>query len=581
MVLSVTTVEGNLRTGRSPLIEGSKNVWLAHPRITVSVSLHSATSSIYQENKFFFFYGRSHRLHKEILPTMITLQCSWLSLLLLFYLTNALLPSSSRVVSYSGRGSSDSISKTLATHFPVSSPSIGFELGKEEKIPRDAAWRQRFQELVEYKQNHGHCKVPRKKSVYSQLGSWVNTQRQNKRKGTLAVERQNFLDEIGFEWGKTEEEIPQKFIWMQRFQQLVEYKQTHGDCKVPRQYSVNPQLGSWVMTQRRNKQTERLDFERQAQLDLIGFEWGKEERIPLETAWRQRFQQLVEYEQAHGDCRVPRQYDVNPQLGSWVNTQRWNKRTGSYGVERQAQLDSIGFKWGKEEEETPQAAWRQRFQQLVEYKQTHGDCNVPHAYSVNPQLGFWVAEQRQKKRKGTLRNERHAQLYSIGFEEAIHRAAWGQRFQQLVEYKQTHGDCKVRYQYSVNPQLGRWVNTQRWSKRKGTLGVKRQRQLNSIGFEWGKEIEETPQAAWGQRFQQLVDYKKTHGDCRVPHQSRKQQQYNVSPQLGFWVAIQRRNKRTGSLGVERQAQLDSIGFEWGKEEEISRGTAWQHLTTLQ
>jgi hypothetical protein len=45
------------------------------------------------------------------------------------------------------------------------------------------------------------------------------------------------------------------------------------------------------MTHRRNKQTGRLDVERQRELDLIGFEWGEEERIPLEIAWKQRFQQ--------------------------------------------------------------------------------------------------------------------------------------------------------------------------------------------------------------------------------------------------------------------------------------------------
>jgi hypothetical protein len=59
----------------------------------------------------------------------------------------------------------------------------------------------------------------------------------------------------------------------------VEYLQIHGDFKVPQQCSANPQLGTWVMTQRRNKQTDRLDFERQNQLDSIGFEWGKEEEI--------------------------------------------------------------------------------------------------------------------------------------------------------------------------------------------------------------------------------------------------------------------------------------------------------------
>jgi hypothetical protein len=302
----------------------------------------------------------------------------------------------------------------------VSSPSIGFERGNEvKKTLQKTAWRQQFQQLEEYKRSHGDCKVTQQYSGNPQLGNWVMTQRQNKRKGILAVQRQDILDSIGFEWGKEEKETPLA-AWSQRFQQLIEYKWSHGDCKVPQRYSSNPQLGNWVMAQRRNKQARTLGSERQAQLDSIGFEWGKEEKISPDTAWRQRFQQLIEYKQTHGDCIVPRQYSVNPQLGHWVNSQRQHKRSGKFDVERQAQLDSIGFEWGKEEHENPQAVWSRRFQELVEYKQTHGHSKVPHQYNSNPQLGNWVMTQRQKKRTGALGLERQAQLDSIGLE-------WGSR----------------------------------------------------------------------------------------------------------------------------------------------------------
>jgi hypothetical protein len=46
------------------------------------------------------------------------------------------------------------------------------------------------------------------------------------------------------------------------------------------------------------------------------------------------------------------------------------------------------------------------------------------------------------------------------------------------------------------------------------------------------------------------------------------QQYSANPQLSTWVIVQRRNKRTGTLGIQCQDLLDAIGFEWGKEEEI-------------
>ena len=48
--------------------------------------------------------------------------------------------------------------------------------------------------------------------------------------------------------------------------------------------------------------------------------------------------------------------------------------------------------------------WEVRFQQLVEYKRVHGNCNVPCTYNANPQLGNWVNNQRAKKE--TMSEER-------------------------------------------------------------------------------------------------------------------------------------------------------------------------------
>ncbi len=39
--------------------------------------------------------------------------------------------------------------------------------------------------------------------------------------------------------------------WDEMFQRLVEYKILKGDCLVPNRYKVDPPLGSWVSTQRR------------------------------------------------------------------------------------------------------------------------------------------------------------------------------------------------------------------------------------------------------------------------------------------------------------------------------------------
>jgi len=43
----------------------------------------------------------------------------------------------------------------------------------------------------------------------------------------------------------------QEIPWQRRLQDLQEFNQTHGHCRVPQKYPKNPSLGKWVQTMRR------------------------------------------------------------------------------------------------------------------------------------------------------------------------------------------------------------------------------------------------------------------------------------------------------------------------------------------
>lgn len=56
-----------------------------------------------------------------------------------------------------------------------------------------------------------------------------------------------------------------------------------------------------------------------------------------------------------------------------------------------------------------QREWEDWFEDLKEYGRTHGDCNVPATYEIpntNLKLGVWLSNQRQKKKRGVLRDDR-------------------------------------------------------------------------------------------------------------------------------------------------------------------------------
>lgn len=114
--------------------------------------------------------------------------------------------------------------------------------------------------------------------------------------------------------------------WNAMFQALHQYKEIHGDCLVPNRYPGNPQLGSWVSTQRRQykfyqeDQRPPMTQERIELLENLGFVWAT--RDPRHVPWDTRLEQLKKYKEIHGDCLVKIGHPKNPKLSNWVSTQR-------------------------------------------------------------------------------------------------------------------------------------------------------------------------------------------------------------------------------------------------------------------
>lgn len=160
-------------------------------------------------------------------------------------------------------------------------------------------------------------------------------------------------------------------------------------------------------------------------------------------------------------------------------------------------------------------------------------------------------------------------------------------------------NCNVPQRgYPKDPQLGRWVKTQRMRrnrkfKRKKTreglsiIGPEELRhnehcvRLDSIGFRWrknGNTAATAPSSSssarktvrWEQRYEELKAYKEENGDCLVPSK------YSAKPQLANWVTTQRTGYRlfmeakeagepTSScygMTEERISLLNEVGFAW-------------------
>lgn len=197
-----------------------------------------------------------------------------------------------------------------------------------------AKWQEGFEHLRDYKQKHGHCRVPHEYKAedgYS-LGGWVLSQRQNA--SSMTADHKALLDAEGFVWDPTSEK------WDTGHFHLEEFVSKFGHAMVPLSFSTDSgyRLGQWVANQRASR--GRLSGERIERLERLGFVWQ-----PLEHLWDRGFAYLSDFAITNGHCMVPQKFVAADgfKLGNWVSEQRL--RRNAMPDERRKRLDALGFVW--------------------------------------------------------------------------------------------------------------------------------------------------------------------------------------------------------------------------------------------
>jgi hypothetical protein len=196
--------------------------------------------------------------------------------------------------------------------------------------------------------------------------------------------------------------------WKKMFDELVCYREAHGNFDVPVKWEVNPRLGMWTAAQRSLAKSGRLRPDRKQMLDEIEFDWRTESR---KEEWVIRLEQLKAYKERFGDCSVPVKWPENKQLGMWVSAQRTMRKSGKLQQQREKLLSEIGFDWRAD---SHNQEWLTRFEQLKAYRERFGNCRVPVKWAENPQLGAWVTNQRHRLKSGTLTSDKAQLLDELG-----------------------------------------------------------------------------------------------------------------------------------------------------------------------
>jgi len=442
---------------------------------------------------------------------------------------------------------------------------------RTEYFHMDETFNTHFSELLKFKEEHGHTKVPiTNKSLYS----WCSSVRDFKRNtditnaggkldaftSTIQLTQSQIekLCSIGFDWGMAYNSGIDRFEYW--FKVLKEYKEAHGNMTIKEDTEENKALGSWCnnvrtavhdVNQNPNDtfaqyrfNNQQLDKARIERLNELGFEW-----TVTPPTFEERIEQLLAYKEQHGSYDLKESEDEYPGLRSWLDSTKANARNYDYNqtssqydkrrvpptftAEHFRRLKELGL-WVTKD-------FDHYYQKLVEWKQQHGHMDVSVCkYDAPPTLAVFCRHTREICKAMKVLEEKPDD-----------------------EAAQTElANAKGKLKFEITPE--------------------RIAQLDSLEFVWSGTKDTKP---FHEHLDQLRAYKERYGHANPPHVNypRDKDDNDEFYMVKRWCmnvkkwarnfeynqnlpddASEKDKRHIGDVTEENLRLLDEVGFPWRK-----------------
>lgn len=275
--------------------------------------------------------------------------------------------------------------------------------------------------------------------------------------------------------------------------------------------------------------------------------------------WELRFLEIKDYIKKNGNSTISKKNTVYSELYYWVGNLRKSYYEGKLESSKIKRLNEIGFDWkGENRREITDLdeIWKESYNKLVEYFNTHDNSDVPARYKKDKSIGTWVVGQRVKRKEGRL------EVWQIELLDKL-KFKWKpkNRFNDFIEvlekYYKENGNYFVSQSETSYGNLPRWVNSYRTIHNTGVLDAKgnivsqsgkllkeQVEYLDSINFVWSERV------SWDERLEQLTEYFIKNGHSNVPT--------NEDIALYTWCNHQKNNKE--KLDETQLEKLQSVNF---------------------
>jgi superfamily II DNA or RNA helicase len=319
-----------------------------------------------------------------------------------------------------------------------------------------------------------------------QLKTWLSEQRKKHKKGILSIERQTFLESLPW-WTWDHNETS----WQRYFDALTSFADTHGHCRVPRNYvAAVGNLSSWTSKQRSAQRRGTLAQSKKLQLEqLQGWSWE-----PTDDKWWLSYERFIEFLSDNPDFELNRPSKLDLTLRDWLAEQRRRYRDAQLTESQVEALEKMSsWTW-----EPALSRWHEFLQDLRNFVESHGHCVVPNDYQGSAGLlSPWCFRQRKLYQSGSLSPDLVKQLEQIPSWTWVATPKpklqapdpkWMSFYSALTNYINDHGTTTVKKGTTCAAgRLDAWVFDQRKRFRKNELGQVAIELLEALpGWYWGQ-----------------------------------------------------------------------------------------------
>ena len=384
-------------------------------------------------------------------------------------------------------------------------------------IGRQDAWNMMYELTKKYYEHYGNLKIPHSFKTINgyetdekgyKLGFWISKQRINYKNGTLSEDRIEKLEEIGMIF-----ENVYKDTWNMMYKLAKKYYEHYDNLKIPKMfktingYEIDEKgynLGVWIATQKTNYNKSILSEDKIEKLEEIGMIFKKVN----DNTWNMMYKLAKKYYEHYGDLKISRSfktingYEIDKNgynLGFWISNQRVRYKNDTLSEDRIKQLEKIDMIFGIGKQD----AWNIMYDLAKKYYEHYGNLKIPRSFkTVNGyetdekgyKLGVWITTQKTNYNKSILSEDRIKKLEKIGMMfENVNDDKWNKMYELAKKYYEHYDNLKIPKMfktingYEIDEEgynLGAWINTQRFSYKKGTLFEDRIEKLEKIGMMW-------------------------------------------------------------------------------------------------